>query len=423
MATTNSFATSSLIARTMTEFNDNLNYIFSTANQDHVEAFEQKSYATNGTINIKVSGYPAVQRGLAVTPSPISDLTIPYTISEEDIYNVTRDINLMSAQFDILGYYSSLTDDQEDAIVDNYAYPMFLSLMADLEAELYYKLKTSAFYSTIDDVDQLGEINNFASVQDIDTFMGQLSLPADQRNAIMNYTDAAKVSNSLQNMFNEGVNTKVTENAWVGGSSDKGNLAGLDIYRSNRFVKHTAGALAGVSGISVANISADGTELTLSGVPSVTSQLINAGDKFQLTGLYWLEPVHKDVLNRQVTVNAAQDANGDGAGNITLTLAYPLLFSGEHANVSATPVGKDVKVFPNRNVSYSYTKSGLSAVPLMLNDIHGATNQDRTSQQNCKVKVFIQGSVTEGQNIFRASQLVGTKAFTPFIVETPSIAA
>ena len=58
MATANAFTVSSLVARTITEFNDNINYIFSTANQDYVEMFQQNMYATGGSINIKIPGYP-----------------------------------------------------------------------------------------------------------------------------------------------------------------------------------------------------------------------------------------------------------------------------------------------------------------------------------------------------------------------------
>ena len=308
--------------------------------------------------------------------------------------------------------------------MDNYAYPAFLALMADLEIELAYKLKIAAWYSPIDELSKLSGVNNFAAVQSVDTLMGQLRLPQMNRSMIFNYNDAANVSNSLQNMFNVGVNTKVTEEAWIGGSSDKGRLAALDCYRSNSFYTHEAGALAGLTTVEVVSVGADGTTIVLSGVPSLTSQLINAGDRFSIPSITWLDPVSKSVLSTKVVVAAAEDANGDGAGNVTLTLAYPLLASGEHANVSALPAASaPVYVFPDYNFNVAYTKSGLSVVPLNMHDIYGAANSNTGSDQGVPVKVNLQGQVTAYQNVFRISQLVGTKAFTPYLVALPSKAA
>jgi hypothetical protein len=221
-----------------------------------------------------------------------------------------------------------------------------------------------------------------------------------------------------------GVNEKVTEEAWIGGSSDKGRLAGLDCYRSNSFTTHEAGALAGESGLTVSSVAADGKSIVIQGAPSVTSQLIDAGDKFSIAGVNWIDPVTKNVISTKLTVNAAEDSDGNGSGQVTLSLKYPLLASGEHANVSSLPApGAVVQVFPDRNPNFAYTKSGLSVVPLMMHDIYGADNRDARSEQKVPVKVGLQGQLTEYQNVFRISQLVGTEAFTPYLAELPSAAA
>ncbi len=421
MATANIFQVSTLVARTMTEFNNNINFIYSTANRDYVEQFDQKMYATGGTINIKIPGYPPVQRGLVVTPTAIQDLVVPYTITVNDIYNVTRELSIFDAQFNICGYDDALTKDMKDRIVDNYAYPAFLAMMAEIEQELYYKLKISAWYSPIDEISKLGGINNFASVQSVDTLMGQLGLPMMNRSQIFNYGDAAAVSGSLQNMFNVGVNTKVTDEAWIGGSADKGRLAGLDCYRSNQFATHEAGPLVGETDLTVVSVSEDGTQIVIAGAPSLTSQLINAGDRISIPSINWLYPVSKTVLSTKVVVAAAEDADGNGSGQVTITLKYPLLASGEHANVSALPAASaPVYVFPDYNFNVAYTKSGLSVVPLHMHDIYGAANRDTSSDQSIPVKVGLQGQLTAYQNVFRISQMVGTEAFTPYLVALPS---
>jgi len=134
-------------------------------------------------------------------------------------------------------------------------------------------------------------------------------------------------------------------------------------------------------------------------------------------------PISKEELSTKLVVAAAQDANGNGSGQVTLTLKYPLVASGQHANVSALPApGASVYVFPDYNFNVAYTKSGLSVVPLNMFDIYGADNSNARSDQSVPVKVNLQGQVKEYQNVFRISQMVGTEAFTPYLVALPSAA-
>jgi hypothetical protein len=179
--------------------------------------------------------------------------------------------------------------------------------------------------------------------------------------------------------------------------------------------------LAGETDLEVVSVSTDGTQIVINGATASTAQLINAGDRISIPTITWLDPVSKNVLSTKVVVAAAEDASGDGTGSVTITLAYPLLASGEHANVSALPAaGASVYVFPDYNLNVAYTKSGLSVVPLTMPDIYGAANSDSSDSQGVPVKVNLQGQALAYQNIFRISQMVGSKGFTPYLVALPS---
>ena len=417
----NLFDVSTLVAQAMTEFFFQKSPLLNTANREYVEQFAQQEYMTGGTINIKIPGYAAVENGLSVSATDIQDLIVPYTITTNDIYNVTRNLNLFEQRFDIRGGTNALTKPQKKAIVDNYAYPAFQALEAAIETTAANRLLTTAYFSPVDLPSKLAPVNTFSSISQVSEMMDYLKLDQSNRVIMMNITDARRIADSLQNMFNSAINQGITMNARVGGP-DKGHLAGFDMFQSTELLTHTAGALGAItSGITVSSVNAGGTTITLTGVTSTTSQLVNAGDRFAIPSVNILSPVNGNVLPYGLVVTAATNANGDGAGNVTITISYPLMASGEHANVTAIPSnGATVLSFPSYKMNFAYVPSGLSAVPLMLGDIFGATNSDAKGDNKCPVKVVAQGSVSSFSNIFRIAMLVGVQAFAPYVVALPS---
>lgn len=418
----NTFEVSNLISKATTEFHEQRSPIFNTSNTKYEGMFKQKDFATGGNVQIKIPGYPSVTRGLSVTAQGIQDLTVNYPITEDDIYNVPRELNVYEQMFDILRGTRALTANDKAAIVDNYAFPAYESLEAEIESTCAYALKTNAFYSPVDTIEKLTSVNNFSSISQVSALMRNLKL-SQERYLMMNVEDSRQVSDSLQNSFVTPLNKNITAEAWIGGNAEKSRFAGLDIFQSPELRVHEAGQLAGRSGMTVTAISADGLTLTLSGVPSDTTQQINAGDRFSIPGINWVDPISKAVILTKVTVAAGEDADGNGDGTIDLVLNYPLLFSGEHANVSATPAGGNpIYGFGDYNLNFAYVPSGLNSVALPMADVFGAVNSDVRGQTRVPTKVYMQGTVSNLNNIFRISMLVAIKAITPYLVCLPSAA-
>lgn len=417
----NEIIVSNLVAGGTTEFLEQRSPILNTANRVYEGMYKQKQYATGGNIQIKVPGYPAVQRGLSVTPQGIQDLVINYPITQEDIYSVPRQLNVYEQMFDILRGTRALTDNDKAAIVDNYAYPAYEGLEAAIEETCAIALKTNAFYSPVDEISKLTAVSNYSSISQVTTLMRNLKF-GNERYMMMNNDDAQNVENSLQNMFNVAINTNITKEARFGGP-DKGRVAGLDIFMSSELRTHIAGQLAGRAGMTVTAISADGLTLTLSGVPANTTQQINAGDRFSIPGVRFVDPISKAVLGTKVTIAAAADADGNGDGTIQLVLNYPLLFAGEHANISATPAaGNPIYGFGDYNLNFAYVPSGLNAVAVPMADVFGAVNSDVRGQVRIPTKVYMQGTVNDLNNIFRISMICAIKAITPYLIALPSAA-
>lgn len=413
---------SNLIATSMTEFFEQDSSLYNTSNHQFAEQFDGRSYATGGTINVKQPAYPDVQRGLSTTAQPLEDLVVPYTITENDIYSVVRELDLYEMQFNLVGKEKALTGTQKQAIVDNYAYPAYQVIQGEIEKECALRLKNTAFLCTVDEVGKLGSINTFSDISRVTTLMNELKFPRSDRVMMMNNEDAQAVADSLQNSFNTALNTKISRDALIGGT-DKGRLAGLDMYASADLSVHEAGPLAGVSGITVSSISSDGTQITFAGVPSVSSRLVKAGDLISIPSVNLIDKPTKVKRNFKLVVCAAQDADGNGSGNVTVTLSFPLLASGEHANVDALPAnGAPANVYPDHKVNYAYVMSGISTVPLKLGDIYGAVNSDVNKPDQMQMKVGMQGALREYSNIFRISTMLGIKVFAPYVIAIPSAA-
>lgn len=416
---------SNIVAKSAGDFFEIQNVFYNTANNDYVGSFQQKEYTTNGAIRIKIPGTPETERGLITTATPIQDLVIPYTITEDDIISVTRNLNSDEYLFNILPSDKAITDSQRKAIVDNYGYPAYQALAKDVETDCINQLLINSYYTPIDGIEKLLPLNSWDAMADINTLATYLNFTSNDRSMIMNLKDAQGVAASLQNMFNESLNKKITESGYVGGSADKGMLAGMDIFKSQFLLNHVAGVSAGRLGVTVSDISADGTQITLAGVASLTSVLLKKGDLVSIPSVYLSNRFHDEIPYRLVAKVAA-DANGDGAGNVQFTVPYPLMASGEHQNVTSLPApGAPVDIFKSYKPNYMYTRSGLSVVPLRMPPIYGAVNQktENSSAKNSKsfpMHVVLQGAALDLSNNYRTYCMVGKKAFAPYIITIPS---
>jgi hypothetical protein len=413
----NAFQVSNLISGTMTEFFVQKDPLYLSSNHDYQSDFEQKSYATGGAINIKIPGAPPVQRGLVVTASNIQDLVVPYVITEQDIYNVTRNLDAFDDLFKIISSDKALTTEQKKAVVDNYGYPSYQAIKGNIELECATRLKTTAYLTPVDTIEKLSAVNNYNSISQCEQLATDLKLSSD-RFMMMNTRDARLVSNSLQNYFAQSYSLPILKNAAVLGG-DKGNLAGFDVYRSTELKKHTAGSLGGDT-LTVNSVSADGSTITFSGAASNTNVQLVAGDRISIPSVQLVDEITHEDIDFKLVVTVAEDARGDGAGNISVTISYPLMASGEHQNVDSLPSnGASADVFPSRYVNYAYTRAGISTVPLMLPEVYGAVN-DASKSNAFPVRIVLQGAALDFQNNYRIATMVGIQCFAPYLIELPS---
>lgn len=419
----NTYSPTSFTSKMMGEYLVTKNPIVATAFNGAVPEFKDNSvYAPGETVNIRIPTYPTVQRGLAVTGQDLETKVIPYTIDEDDIFSVARNVSLYDEHFNIARGRKALTTAGKSSLNENYIVPAYVSLSTEIETVLAGKMLTTAYLTPDDDPDKLGKIDAFADVSKGRQFMNDLKYQRTMRYGMLNSHDSNALSNSLQNSFQPVLNSKITQNALINGQ--KSRIAGFDLFESSDISVHIAGEQYATSPtFTVKTVVAEGaTTIVLTGVGAVGTRLFKAGDRIAIPSIKILDQTNKVVRDWNLVVTVAADANGDGTGDCTITISEPLSAAGETANVSGLPAAAaPCKMYPSRRVNYFYVPSGVIITPLPLGDIEGANNSEVSlSAGSFPVKSVIQGSASAFTNLYRTSFLMGTKVLAPYIIERMS---
>ncbi len=398
-----------------------------------------RGYGVNDVISIKIPGYPAVGRGLAATADPIVDRVVPYIISDNDIYNVSYNVNIREFGMHFVGGKAAFMgspnlnpdsakdmNPQAKTYIDNYVTPAYQRMNGELEVELSAKCSAVASYCATDDVASLGAVDSFSAISSVTAMMDELGFNF-QRFAIMNVTDENKVSNSLQNMYNTTINAVITrENKLSPGTnpSEAGRLARNNVFISNSIALQESCAqyIANPTNTGVTVSAITENSLTLDGVESSTAVLITKGTLISLPANYWINKISRLPSSKKVVVVASEDAVGDGAGKVTIALGMGLIDTGTHKNINAMPiVGDAALVFPGHRKNFFFVPMGIIANSLTLAEIAGADNETYVSNSNnVRIRTAMQGVVSTGLNQLRMSLLCPTLAIPDYMVVLPS---
>ena len=430
----NSFSVTDFTSKTLGTFLESHSNILKYAYRG-VKEFEKATgagYAPGNNVDIKIPGYPTVQRGVAVTAEDVIDRVVSYQLTNNDIYNFTYDIDIQDIGIQVVGGELAFSGNpfknpndakelnpQAVAMIDNYVTPAGQVIAADIETELATKMKNTAFYTPIDTPAKLKTINSYADISKVRTLMNELGFMKN-RMAFTNENDFEGVNDSLQNMYNEGINKTITETGKYG----QNTLANFNYMSSNVIPNQEEAPQYSVNpNFTVSSVSADGSQITFAGVDAVLTQIFNAGSLIAIPSVNLFNKVTKKVLETTLVVCVAEDANGDGAGNVTVTLSEPLAATGMHANVNMLPVAAaPAELFPAHRNNFFIVPMGIIANPIKLGRIAGADNNMYMNKaKNMVVHSYIQGLVTTGVNTYRMSCQCPTLAIASYIVNLPSL--
>lgn len=430
----NTFSVTAFTSKTLGTFFENRDPILAMAYRG-VREFETATgagYAPGGVVNVKIPGNPTVQLGLSVTAEDIQDRVVPYTLTDQDIYNVDYAIDIQSIGIDVVGGELAFKGDpykdpnnakemnpQAIQLIDDYVFPASQVIQSAVSTTLYEKCRVAAFKTPIDRPAKLGSIDSYDSIATVQSFMNELGF-MNRRYAVLNQRDYQSVASSLQNIFNEPINRNIT----IEGKYGMKSLAGFDFLASVNIAStpDSPQITSGSPNITVASVAPDGSTITFSGVIVTAGLVFNAGTMIAIPSVKYFNNVNKIAPDTTLVVTVAQDANGDGAGNVTVTLSEPLVAVGQQANVDSLPAAAaPAEVFPGHKNNYFFIPMGVIANPLKLGRIAGADNNRYVNKaKNCDVTCYVQGLVSTGVNDYRMSMMCPTLAIPSYLVNLPS---
>lgn len=246
------------------------------------------------------------------------------------------------------------------------------------------------------------------------------SAPVGEKlNAVLDPAAALKVANDLKTLFQPEKTRTALEQVKIG------KYAGFDTYEAQSIVNHTVGAKGGTPLVNGANQHSNSSPqsnsqtLVIDGASNSITGWIKAGDVITLAGVYAVNDRTKQQYSylKQFVVTA--DANSDGSGNVSLTIAPAIVSSGAYQNVSAAPADNAAVTFVTGTAATAYAQNlcfHKNAFALVMADLDlpdGAAFKARESYENMSMRVVKQYDIDNDKDIIRLDILYGVKAIYP----------
>jgi hypothetical protein len=268
------------------------------------------------------------------------------------------------------------------------------------------------------------DMGAFSTVAAAAKRLDQTAVPMDGRVGIVSPADHWGVASAQTALYMQ----DVAKGAYRKGSI--GDVAGVDLFRSQNVRTHTFGQRGGtplVNGASQ-NVaysatlntgSVPGTQsLITDGWTAAAANRVKQGDVFTIAGVFAVNPVTKATLPFLQQFVATADVSSDGSGNATLTIAPAIITSGAFQTVSAVPADNAALTFlgtasagVSSNLIYKKEAFALVSVPLVKPP--GAVDCSRQSYKGLSVRLIPYYNGSTDVSSYRMDILYGVKTVDP----------
>lgn len=238
-------------------------------------------------------------------------------------------------------------------------------------------------------------------------------------NAVLDSSATLQVANDMKLQFQPGKQLRAIEDMKIG------RYAKFDTYCGQSIVNHTVGIrsgtplINGAAQVGTATPQANSMSMITDGWTASQTGILKAGDVFTIAGVNAINAGTRQNYSylKQFTVLA--DANSDGSGNATFTIAPNIVVSGPYQNVSAAPADNAAITVVTGTASTSYPQNlcfHKNAFALVMADMElpdGAPFKARESIDNLSVRVIKSYDVSADEDIIRLDILYGVKCLYP----------
>lgn len=347
----NTYLTSSLISKEAVAIFEAENSFMVTAHHEYENMFNDNTYKSGDTINVRLDNFYVGARGDTVTAEDIVEASVPLTI--QPLYSVPITYKPTDLQREIADFGAEFIQPAVRRIVK--------MINSDIATA---SLTQVAQYTG----DITATLNSFTALNAVNPLMDTLNMRNNMRYLSLDPFNAYTVqgNSTIQNSFVSPLNKDVTMDAQMG------RLAGLDIFKDTSIVPFISGTHAAAGNITVKTQVTSGSTIVVTGLTPTTGTF-NVGDVFKLAGVFEYDQIGRAGIsvNKAFTVTAVSGP-ADGSGDITLTVFPEIVNSGPRQNFitpgtspNAIPAATVLTVNTNTTTGFinniAYTDRGLIA--------------------------------------------------------------
>lgn len=393
----NTLITSSLLSKEAAARFRLSNTFYATANHTYDNMFTDNTYEPGQTVNIRLKNFGKVQRGDTVTAVDIVETSLPLKLKALYSYPVTYTTTELSVELTAMLWKERVFMPGVDALI--------AEINKDIAAEA--ALVTYNWYGTVGTY-----VNTFATVDQVSAQMDEMAIPMYKRYMALNPANSSALKSSLQNAFNQTLNTEISL------QSKLGHLSTFDMFSEQLIATHNA-YTAGPLGTPIVNGAvSSGNSIVLSGLTGGITGIFKAGDVIEIDDVYKVDPIAKSDTNRKMQFVITADADSDGGGACTILVSPTIIGDSTNPNqniINQPPIATNV--IPNgaavtrpttHKANIAYTQESLYMVmpPLAKMD---SPDSETTIDPETRVSLRVSktSEVLNNRNIMRIDALVG----------------
>ena len=392
----NTFINSTLLSKEAAAHFRLNNTFYGTANHAYDGMFTDRTYDPGDTVNIRLRNFGKVQRGNTVTAVDIVETSLPLTLQQLYSYPVTYTTDDLSTKL------------RANTWMDRVFYPGVDALIASINKDIAANaaLVTYNWSGTVGT-----QINTFAAVDTISAQMDEMAIPMQNRYFAMTPSNSSALKSSLQNAFNQTLNTEISL------QSKLGHLSTFDMFSEQLIATHTA--YAGALGTPIVNGAVtSGNTIVLSGcTPSITG-LFKAGDVVEFTDVFKVDPIAKSNTGREMQFVITADADSTAGGACTILVSPTIIGDSTNPNqniinspavaTNEIPNGSALTRPATHKANIAYTNESLYMVmpPLApLDAPESSTFKD--PETGVSIRVSKSAEILDNKNVMRMDVLCG----------------
>jgi hypothetical protein len=239
-------------------------------------------------------------------------------------------------------------------------------------------------------------------------------MPADdQVSMIVNPAAEASIVDAAKGLFHGG---KEIDEQYRQGKM--GTAMGLKWSMDQLVAGRTVGTQGGTPLTNGA--SQTGASLVTDGWSNSITNVLRAGDVFTIAGVYAVNPITKQTLNRLKQFVVTTSANSDGSGNATLAISPSIVTTGTTQNVSAAPADNAAitvlgasGVSAVSNIGFHKDAFTLASVPMATFGGLARSSVEYDADTGISIRITQGMDVTNDKLLTRCDVLYGWAATRP----------